>query len=139
MDLGMLTQNGTSGALQIIPNPACETSCDEVIWNYWVVAVRPVLNEQYQWAVVSSPDQEMLFILARDPEVFRALYEATVLAGVAELGFTTPYNSPLETYQGEQCLYDEATYTTPTTLEAQMQSVNMKKLRSLLDELESER
>lgn len=127
----MLTQNGTSGALQILANPQCEI-CPEMIWDYWVVGISPVVDAQYQWAIVSSADQEMLFILARDPEIFDTMYKETVLAGAAEMGFDQMYNSPMETYQGADCAYDEAP---PGNMAVLFKSINMKKLETLLEKL----
>lgn len=39
--------------------------------DYWVIDVAP----DYQWAVVGSPSREYLWVLARRPDMHRALFE----------------------------------------------------------------
>ena len=129
---GVLSQNGTSGALQYITDFEIKDIGIEITWPYLVVAVSPVVDEQYQWAVVSSSKMEMMFILARDPGAFNEEHKEVVLAIVENLGFTELYNSPLETYQGEECMYDAAPEGDVDSLR---KSINMDKLRTLLDKL----
>jgi len=66
---------------------------------YWIVALGPVVNNKYEWSVVSAPFRLALFILARDVDKFRSTYEKDVLARVHGLGFTWAFNKPLPTYQ----------------------------------------
>ena len=47
-----------------------------------------------------------LFILARNVAEFKLKHESKVLQLVKDLGFTSLYNSPIETYQGSDCLYN---------------------------------
>lgn len=77
--------------------------------NYWITALGevPEGQDKYPWAVVSVPYETSLYILARDVEEFRNQYEDEVLALVKEQGFIYFYNKPLETYQGDNCLYSE--------------------------------
>lgn len=76
--------------------------------DYWVTAVgQPTQdsNGSYPWAIVSTPFRTSLYILARNVQQFRAKYQSTVLRIAEEQGFTQPYNMPLETYQGPDCVY----------------------------------
>jgi len=72
--------------------------------HYLVIAVGPVVNEKYDWAVVSDTSGILLFILARNPVAF-VQYEQAVLNWVAVHGFDTVFNKPIETYQGPDCVY----------------------------------
>jgi lipocalin len=67
--------------------------------SYWIVALGPVVDRQYQWAVVSDNRQVTLFVLARDPTTFKDVYEAQALERIGELGFTTFFNRPLPVQQ----------------------------------------
>mmetsp|Transcript_6308 Transcript_6308/g.9524 ORF Transcript_6308/g.9524 Transcript_6308/m.9524 type:complete len:204 (+) Transcript_6308:57-668(+) len=74
---------------------------------YWVLALGPI-NEDglYDWSIVSDPFTAYLFVLARDVDTFRAVYDEEVLALLRDLGFTKQYNSPIETYQEDNCMYE---------------------------------
>jgi lipocalin len=74
--------------------------------SYWVLALGPIVNGFYEWAVVSDPTMLSLFILARDVETFYSLYEQEVIALVESLGFTKAWNKPLPLYQGDDCNYE---------------------------------
>ena len=69
------------------------------------VVAKPDGSNQYDWAVVSTPFETQLFILARDVAFFKANYEAAVLSQVKSLGFDKYYNKPIQTYQGSDCKY----------------------------------
>ena len=77
------------------------------VGNYWVVALGPKdpITGLYSWSVVSTPFETQLFILARDVAAFKATDEASVLELVKDKGFVLPFNKPLETYQGPDCVY----------------------------------
>lgn len=66
---------------------------------YWVYQLGPVVDDQYQYSIVSDPLKLTLFVLARNTTTFRDLYNASVLAYLAEQGFTDLLNRPLETLQ----------------------------------------
>lgn len=53
----------------------------------------------YEYAVVSDPFQASLFILARDPSTFNALYNTTVINYLEAAGYIFPWNIPLPTVQ----------------------------------------
>jgi lipocalin len=72
---------------------------------YWIFHIGPIVNGQYQWAVVSDMDKLSLFILARDPETFQSKYQTSVLAQVKADGFTGFLNSPVAIPQGSQCSF----------------------------------
>lgn len=59
----------------------------------------------YDFAVVSDPLNLSLFVLARDPDTFRAKYNTAVLTYLKEQGFTNALNRPTPTMQGSQCEY----------------------------------
>ena len=59
----------------------------------------------YSYSLVSEPNQRNLYVLARDPEEFKDLYEDDVLAWLYANGFDRPTNRPLPVYQGDDCLY----------------------------------
>ncbi|KAM3132786.1 hypothetical protein pb186bvf_015091 [Paramecium bursaria] len=64
--------------------------------NYWVVAVGPIINGSYQWALVSEPSKTFMWVLARNPTEYAKLYEKDVKALVKELGFTNFVNKYVE-------------------------------------------
>ncbi len=43
------------------------------IYSDWILAVGPVINAQYQWAVVSDNFNATLFILARDVDTYNKM------------------------------------------------------------------
>jgi lipocalin len=75
--------------------------------DYWIVQLGniPASQTLYPWAMISTPFQTQLYILARDPKTFRSTYEEQALASARQKGFTYRYNRPLPTYQGDDCDY----------------------------------
>lgn len=71
---------------------------------YWVVALGPVVDGQYQYAVVTDSTQVSLFVLARDVDDFKATYDAELQTLLTSLGFTGKLNTPVEIPQ-EGCTY----------------------------------
>eukprot|EP00904_Undaria_pinnatifida_P005937 jgi/Undpi1/2473/HiC_scaffold_13.g05852.m1 len=83
--------------------------------DYWVVGLGPATfgpDGAYEWAIVSGPEAESLFILVRDVPRFENLYAKKVLGLVHDLGFTGPAKRPQRIVQ-EGCLPFD-----PTTLAA---------------------
>lgn len=76
---------------------------------YWVLDLGPINAETglYDWSIVSDPFTAYLFVLARDVEDFNEKYDAEVSQKLVDLGFTKKFNSPIATYQKEDCLYEE--------------------------------
>ena len=66
---------------------------------YWVYQLGPVINDQYQYSIVSDPFKLTLFVLARNASDFRIRYNADVLAYLNATGFTTLLNQPIPTIQ----------------------------------------
>ena len=62
---------------------------------YWVIDLGPIVDDAYDYAIVSDDKQVSLFILARDVERFFKLYNDEVLNIVEKMGFTRKYNKPL--------------------------------------------
>ena len=62
---------------------------------YWVINLGPIVNDEYDYAIVSDDKQISLFVLARDVERFFKLYDDDVLDIVEDMGFTRKYNKPL--------------------------------------------
>jgi apolipoprotein D and lipocalin family protein len=62
---------------------------------YWVVELGPIVNDDYDYAIVSDNLRISLFVLARDIDRFFELYDEDVLDSVEEMGFTRKYNSPI--------------------------------------------
>lgn len=89
--------------------------------GYWVVALGdiPPGEDKYPWAVISAPHQYILYILARDVHHFRHHHQQHVLKWITDHGYTQDVNKPLETFQGDQCLYppviSQSTPTIPKT------------------------
>lgn len=61
---------------------------------YWVIELGPVVNNYYDYAVVSDNNQISLFVLARDVDKFMKTYNQKVLDSVYNMGFTKVYNKP---------------------------------------------
>lgn len=75
--------------------------------SYWIVALGPIVNSLYDYAIVSDKTGTFLFVLARDYATFKTTYEATVLEQVREMGFTG-VKKPIAEYQGSDCAYETA-------------------------------
>ena len=84
---------------------------------YWVLALGPIENDQYTWAIVSDNLSQFLFVLARNVADFKSKYEDEVLATVKNMGFTG-YKAPIEMYQGTDCVYDSHSDGSKATVKA---------------------
>lgn len=62
---------------------------------YWVVELGPVVDDLYDYAIVSDDRRISLFVLARDVDRFFELYDEEVLDSVETMGFTRKYNMPV--------------------------------------------
>lgn len=67
--------------------------------NYWIVGIGPIENDLYQWAVVSTPGKENVWILSRDPSTFRgSQFESDAFAVLDGFGgFDGLFNTPINT------------------------------------------
>jgi lipocalin len=72
---------------------------------YWVLALGPVNNGLYDWAIVSDNLSVSLFILARDYKRFDELYQSEVLSLAESMGF----KNPIDVHQADDCVYSSTT------------------------------
>jgi lipocalin len=75
--------------------------------NYLVFGLGPIVDGHYDYALVSEPKKNSLYVLTRDVSRFREQHEASVLQRLEELGFTSALNKPLATRQDDQCKYSD--------------------------------
>jgi apolipoprotein D and lipocalin family protein len=61
---------------------------------YWVIELGPVVNNYYDYAIVSDDKALSLFVLCRNVTEFFTLYNDIVLESLKEFGFTKSWNSP---------------------------------------------
>ncbi|XP_077979534.1 uncharacterized protein LOC144434892 [Glandiceps talaboti] len=76
---------------------------------YWVVQLGPKVNqgsgEQYDYAIVTDNVSASLFVLARDRARYLSTYDADVSRWLRFNGFNKPFNSPILSYQEDDCIY----------------------------------
>merc|ERR1711976_263324 len=73
--------------------------------SYWVLKLGPVVDRFYDYSVVTSEDFLTLFLLTRNLDRFKELYEDEVLAFVEEEGFTGYWTKPIPDYHPSNCQY----------------------------------
>jgi apolipoprotein D and lipocalin family protein len=94
---------GLEGTFTVTQQYLKEGDADDVEFeapgNYWIIGIGPIVNNEYQWAVVSDPNKATVFILARDPQGFKgSAYEDEALAVLEDFGgFDKPTNKPIPT------------------------------------------
>jgi lipocalin len=66
---------------------------------YWIYSLGPIINDLYEYAIVSDQYKVGLFVLARDVDTFMDKYNDDVLSELNQLGFTTFLNKPILTDQ----------------------------------------
>jgi apolipoprotein D and lipocalin family protein len=71
---------------------------------YWVIELGPIVNDQYDYSIVSDDKQISLFVLARNVTEFFEKYDYEVLQSIYDFGFTSYFNEPRVVYQ-ENCPY----------------------------------
>ncbi len=62
---------------------------------YWVLELGPIVEDLYDYSIVSDNLGLSLFVLARDVDRFYKLYNEMVLKSLTEFGFNKAINSPL--------------------------------------------
>ena len=62
---------------------------------YWVLELGPIVEDLYDFSIVSDNLGLSLFVLARDVDRFYKLYNEMVLKSLNEFGFNKAINSPL--------------------------------------------
>lgn len=75
---------------------------------YWVIELGPIINDQYQYSIVSDNLQLSLFVLVRNVTEYYNKYDKKVLNSIREYGFTKEYNKP-KTMDQTDCNYDAFT------------------------------
>ena len=74
---------------------------------YWVLELGPVVNDEYDYAIVSDDKQLTLFVLVRNVADFFELYNDNVTATLKEMGFTKSINEPELIPQDTTCVYED--------------------------------
>ena len=72
--------------------------------NYLVFGLGPVIDEHYDYALVSDPTGTSLYMLARNVSRFAKKYEKALLEQVKQDGFTSVLSKPRKTNQAG-CTY----------------------------------
>ena len=75
---------------------------------YWVIELGPLLDNEYQYSIVSDNLKLSLFVLSRNVSEFYDLYDSDVKKSLEEYGFTKNINKPLvmEQIDCDYSLYD---------------------------------
>lgn len=68
---------------------------------YWVLELGPVVDNYYDYSIVSDDRALSLYVLARDVDRFYDLYNDTVLESLGDFGFKKLYNHPVTMNQTE--------------------------------------
>ena len=66
---------------------------------YWVIELGPVIDNLYDYAIVSDNLKLSLFVLTRDVDKFYKYYNENVLQSLNDFGFTGKTNKPIEMSQ----------------------------------------
>lgn len=72
---------------------------------YWVLELGPIIDNQYQYSIVSDNNAISLFVLARNTTEYYTNYDTIVQASLKNLGFTNKLNKPIVMSQ-DNCDYD---------------------------------
>lgn len=74
--------------------------------DYWVAKLGPVNKAgQYSYSIVTTPWKALVWVLVRDVDEFKQLYDKEVKQWLKVNGFNWFYNKPRATYQGKDCIY----------------------------------
>jgi lipocalin len=63
--------------------------------SYWVLELGPIVDDLYDYSIVSDNIGLSLFVLTRDVNRFYTLYNDAVLESLNEFGFNKAINKPL--------------------------------------------
>ena len=72
---------------------------------YWVIKIGPIINDEYQYSVVSDPYMLGLYVLARNVDEYYENYNDEVQDFLNESGFNALYNSPVQVIH-DGCEYE---------------------------------
>lgn len=75
---------------------------------YWVIELGPIINDEYQYSIISDNNKISLFVLARNVTDFYNKYNKDVEKKLVAYGFTKELNKPL-TMSQDNCDYDRYT------------------------------
>lgn len=75
---------------------------------YWIIELGPIVNEQYQYSIVSDNLKLSLFVLVRNVTEYYDKYNKKVFDSLQDFGFTKEYNKP-QTMNQIDCDYDAFT------------------------------
>jgi lipocalin len=84
---------------------------------YWIYNLGPIVDNQYQWSIVSDPLKLSLFVLARDVDTYYDKYDTDVLQRLKTLGFNNLIN-----ITHDNCEYTLTDYM--TNIQSQCQIAN---------------
>tara|TARA_B100001287_G_C22675390_1_gene527387 strand:- start:1712 stop:2746 length:1035 start_codon:yes stop_codon:yes gene_type:complete len=75
---------------------------------YWIIELGPVVNNQYDYSIVSDNKRITLFVLARNVEDFYKKYDNEVKESLTDFGFNKKFNKPIKMEQDgcNYALYD---------------------------------
>lgn len=79
---------------------------DRVVFegSYWIVKLGPIINNSYQYAVISGPLNSFfatrfsLYVLARNRDIYNQTYKHEVKDWCYKNGFIFPWNKYVDTY-----------------------------------------
>jgi len=70
---------------------------------YWIIELGPIVDNQYDYSIVTDPYRTTLFVLTRNVSRFYEEYETDVLSHLQKYKFTSFRNRPIKTDQ-ENCV-----------------------------------
>lgn len=68
---------------------------------YWVIELGPIINNEYQYSIVSDNLKFSLFVLARNVTEYYSSYDDDVKKSLEEFGFNTKINKPMKMDQSD--------------------------------------
>ena len=68
---------------------------------YWIIELGPVINDEYQYSIVSDNFKLSLFVLSRNVSNYYIEYDTHVKDTLEKYGFTKEYNKPLTMKQSD--------------------------------------
>lgn len=71
---------------------------------YWVINTGPIIDDKYQYSIVSDPYMLGLYVLTRNVDDYYELYNEEVLEFLNQTGYNKLYNKPI------QVVHDGCTY-----------------------------
>ena len=84
--------------------------CNGCVCPDWVISLGPVQGEDqmYSYAVMTDPQAQGLYVLARNVRGFEHNYEVQVIASLLDAGFNTANTMPAIVFQDTSCKYPSA-------------------------------